>query len=447
MRIDLPDPDLFHQMMEVEIKKDVDAVITGIVTDSFEAMPGDLFLALKGEKTDGHRYLAHAKNKGCTAALVTHRDSTVDLPQISVDNVTETISILSKVWRTNFKTPILAITGSNGKTTTKDLLVHIISSTGPIHGTRGNYNTRLGLPLTLLELSHHHTLSILEMGANTMGDIGYLCDIAQPHYGLITNIAPAHLQYFGTIENVIKTKGELFKCLPKNGIAFINAEDEHVKSLWTEAQTITYGFSHKCDFSSDIYHPKNEPLSLIINGYEINLNSYNETFAINVVAACTVAASFDVSWETIQKQVPTFEPTSGRCRVKHFEDITIIDDTYNANPQSTSAAINLLFSLPANGKRIVVFGDMLELGKDSEIYHQEVGKQCVQSGVDALFCYGSDSISTVNAAKDKILATHYTDKDALVSDLKSIIKSGDVVLVKGSRGVEMETIIEEVFKV
>ena len=206
MRIDLPDPDLFHQMMEVEIKKNVDAVITGIVTDSLEAMPNDLFLALKGEKTDGHRYLAHAKDKGCTAALVTHRDTTVNLPQISVDNVIETISILSKVWRTNFNTPILAITGSNGKTTTKDLLIHIISSTGSIHGTRGNYNTRLGLPLTLLELSHHHTLSILEMGANTMGDIGYLCNIAKPHYGLITNIAPAHLQYFGTIENVIKTK-------------------------------------------------------------------------------------------------------------------------------------------------------------------------------------------------------------------------------------------------
>ena len=445
MRIDLPSPQDFQRMMEEETRERLTVMPTGISLDSREAQTGDLFVAVKGETVDGHDFVSHARENGCVAALIAEPRNDVDLPQIQVKSPTVAIANVAKQWRSNFSVPTIGITGTNGKTTTKDLLVHIFSATHRVHGTRGNYNTRLGLPLTLLELTSHHTLSILEMGANQRGDIDYLCDLSLPRYGLITNIAPSHLTYFGSIENITKSKGELFEALPPHGTAFVNMEDERVGSLTTPAKKITYGFGPDCDFTADLHRDSDGRLSLTLNSHEISLNSYNKTFAQNALAACAVSITQGISWESCQESILSFTPTKGRCHIIQSKGITIIDDTYNANPISTLSALEHLLSLPARGRRIVVFGDMLELGDESQSYHQKVGEQFASSGVDLLLCYGDESRATVDCASSHIDARHYVDKSKLSRALIEEAEEGDAVLLKGSRGMALETVMSDVF--
>ncbi|MFQ6674298.1 MAG: UDP-N-acetylmuramoyl-tripeptide--D-alanyl-D-alanine ligase [Fidelibacterota bacterium] len=445
MRIDIPDPGAFRAMLEREIKQTVEPVPTGISVDSREVTPGDLFVALKGENTDGHLFLEDARKRGSVAALVNHPGPEVDLLQITVEEPSATIASLSTQWRSNFSLPVLGLTGSNGKTTTKDLLVHIFSATEDVHGTRGNYNTRIGLSLTLLELTSHHTLSILEMGANQRGDIGYLSSLSFPQHGMITNIAPTHLTGFGSIENVAKAKGELFEALPADGIAFVNGDDERVTLLSTKAGKVTYGFGPGHDFSARLHRGESGLLSLTVNDHTVDLNSYNHTFARNALAACAVSVTLGVDWEIFKEMISRFTPTKGRCRVETLRGVTVIDDTYNANLTSALAALDLLFSIPVEGRRIVVFADMLELGRESESHHRVVGEWCVEKRVDLLLCYGEESRTTWEAAKPGIDSRHYAEKEKLAVVLRDEVKQGDVVLFKGSRAMALETVMEEVF--
>lgn len=283
------------------------------------------------------------------------------------------------------------------------------------------------------------------MGANKRGDIENLCVISQPQYGLITNIAPAHLLDFGSIKNIAKSKGELFQALPPDGTAFINVDDERVKKLPTEAERITYGFSPDCDFTADLHQDDSGLLSLTINGHEISLNSYHKLFAKNVLAASAVSISQGISWDSFQESIFTFSPAKGRCQIKDFSGITVIDDTYNANLTSTLEAIDLLSSIPTNGHHIVVFGDMLELGKESESHHRRIGERFVEGNFDLLLCYGNESRVTVDTARSFIDARHFEDKSQLIEILKQKIDIGDIILFKGSRGMKLETIIEAVF--
>ncbi|MEE9166494.1 MAG: UDP-N-acetylmuramoyl-tripeptide--D-alanyl-D-alanine ligase [Candidatus Neomarinimicrobiota bacterium] len=445
MRIDLPDPERIRSMIEELTGQKIEILPRGISLDSREVKPGDLFVAIVGKRVDGHDFLDDAKEHGCVATMVTTLNESGDPPQIIVENPVEMLGTLAKQWRSNFSLPIIGITGTNGKTTTKDLMIQIFSATYHVHGTRGNYNTELGLPLTLLELTSHHTLSILEMGANQRGDIGYLCGLSQPRYGLITNIALAHLQDFGSIEDISRSKGELFESLPPDGIAFVNAEDERVRSLHTEASKISYGFHPGCDFSAELHQDGEGLFSLTINGEHISLNSYSKTFAVNALASCAVSITNGVSWESFQEAVLTFTPSSGRCEIKNMDGITLIDDSYNANFASTLTAIELLLTIPVKGRRILVFGDMLELGKESESLHRQVGQRCAKEGIDLLLCYGDESRLTAEAAKSAINARHLHDKHDLVVILKEELDRGDVVLFKGSRGMALETVIDEVF--
>ena len=445
MRIDLPDPEAFTKMIENTLDIKMVTIPTGISLDSREVKQGDLFVAIKGDRVDGHDYLQNVWTNGSVAALVTSLNPEIEIPQIKIKNPTTTLAHLAKQWRSNFSIPVIGITGTNGKTTTKDFLIHIFSATHQTHGTSGNFNTQLGLPLTLLELTSHHTLSILEMGANKRGDIENLCVISQPRYGLITNIAPSHLQDFGSIENIAKSKSELFQALPPDGTAFVNVEDEWVKKLSTEAERITYGFCPDCDFTADLHQDDSGLLSVTINSHHLSLNSYHRLFAKNVLAACAVSISQGISWDSFQESIFTFSPAQGRCQIKEFNGITVIDDTYNANLTSTLEAIDLLFSIPASGHHIVVFGDMLELGKESESHHRQVGEQCVESELDLLLGYGNESQVTVDKARSFIDARHFEDKSRLIETLKQKIDIGDIILFKGSRGMKLETIIEEVF--
>ena len=446
MRITLSEPEDFSSLITQLIGKEPTSPITGITTDSRECATGDLYVALKGEQVDGHQFIQQARDNGAVASIVDHETSVSNgMDFFEVDDVLKTMGNLAREWRRQFDIPIIGITGSNGKTSTKELLKHIFSVSQTVHATSGNFNTSIGLPLTLLQLAPHHTVSIIEMGANQPGDIEYLCDVTEPTHGLITNIAPAHLEGFGSIEVVAKTKGALFNAL-ENGTAYVNMADEHIRELGTKGEIITYGLTPECDFPADIHHEEDGTMSLTIDTEEIVTGSHNLSFVKNVIASSAIAIHLGIDWNVFRKQVKSFQSPKGRCEVKQLNDLTIIDDTYNANLTSTLAAIDYLKAFSGNGRRILVFGDMFELGAGSMNHHRQVGEHCIERKLDAVFSTGIETSATDGVLNDSMHHQHFDSKQDLLSSLQDWLKAGDKLLVKGSRGMAMETIIDGLSK-
>ena len=443
MRIDLPNPDKFKHIFDMTLDKSLSEKVDGISTDSRDIKEGDLYLAISGEKVDGHSFLEEVFAKGASTALVNKSIDDFKGKLIKVDDPVYAIGKIAKTWRDQFQIPVIGITGSNGKTSTKELLKYILSAKYDIHATEGNYNTSIGLPLTLLRLTEYHGVSILEMGANQPGDIEKLCKIAYPTHGLITNIAPAHLEGFGDIQTVANTKGELFKFL-SNGLSFINAADNRINDLETYGDTITFGLTSNCDYPTDLHHNNDGSIILTIDAEEIKTNSINLSFAKNVIACSTIASELGLSWEAIKDRILTSQPPKGRCEIKTNGQITVIDDTYNANVDSTIAAIDYLKAFSGNGKRIFVFGDMLELGASSEDQHRIIGKKCQKEELSVVFTIGNETIVAHEEINNSILHKHFEQKESLLSNLNEIISEGDKILVKGSRGMRMEEIVEQI---
>ena len=231
-----------------------------------------------------------------------------------------------------------------------------------MHATEGNFNTHIGLPLTLFKMDLSHNISILEMGASTSGEIEALCNIAMPTHGLITNIAPAHLEGFGSIENIAYEKASLFRSLESDGIAFFNKTDDMINDIQFKGEKITFGLTPDCDFPADIYQEEDGTLTLILDTNEIPTGSHNLSFIKNSIAVSAIAITLGLSWDRLKTKLLSFNAPQGRCNVKHFNDITIIDDTYNANLSSSLAALEYLSAFSSDGRRIFVFGDMFELG-------------------------------------------------------------------------------------
>jgi len=443
MRIDLPNPDKFKHIFDMTLDEPLSEKVNGISTDSRDIKEGDLYLAISGEKVDGHSFLEEVFAKGARTALVSQSIDNFKGKLIKLDDPVYAIGEIAKTWRDQFQIPVIGITGSNGKTSTKELLKYILSAKYDIHATEGNYNTSIGLPLTLLRLTEYHGVSILEMGANQPGDIEKLCKIAYPTHGLITNIAPAHLEGFGDIQTVANTKGELFKFLSK-GLSFINAADNRINELETYGDSITFGLTSNCDYPTDLHHNKDGSIILTIAAEEIKTNSINLSFAKNVIACSTIASELGLSWEAIKDRILTSKPPKGRCEIKTNGQITVIDDTYNANVDSTIAAIDYLKAFSGNGKRIFVFGDMLELGDSSEDQHRIIGKKCQKEELSVVFTIGNETIVAHEEINNSILHKHFEQKESLLSNLNEIISEGDKILVKGSRGMRMEEIVEQI---
>jgi len=446
VRITLTDPEAFSALISLLTGQESTSPITGITTDSRECMTGDLYIALKGEKADGHQFVKQAEKNGAVASLVENAESvSKEMAFIIVDDVLITLGRLARAWRQQFDIPVIGITGSNGKTSTKELLKHIFEDKENVHATTGNYNTSIGLPLTLLQLTTHHTISIIEMGANQPGDIAYLCEIAEPTHGLITNIAPAHLEGFGSIEEVARTKGALFNSL-KNGSAFVNMTDKYIRKLDIQGESITYGITPDCNFPADIHHEDDGTITVTIDAEEIVTGSHNLSFIKNVIAASSVSIHLGIDWVTFREKVKSFQAPKGRCEVKQINDITIIDDTYNANLNSTLAAIDYLKAFSGNGRRVLVFGDMFELGEGSIAQHRQIGEHCVEMELDAVFSTGNETTETDSAMNDSVYHQHFESKNDLLSALQRWISAGDKLLVKGSRGMAMETVIKGLSK-
>lgn len=442
MRIDLPDPKQFMQIFESVTGESLKEFPAGIATDSRECSADDIFVAISGEQVDGHHFLDQVWKNSCKTAIVKQPEpGLAGFQQIQVTDPVKTIGKIARQWRRQFAIPVVGITGSNGKTTTKELLAHLLSPEFNVHVTKGNFNTSIGLPLTLLTLTGENTVSVLEMGANQPGDIATLAEIAEPTHGLITNIAPAHLEGFGNLETVARTKGELFLAL-ETGTAFVNSDDELIQKLPKIGTTLTFGFSSDSDYAADLAIDSSQSIVLIINGAELATGSTNPVFARNLLAASAIATNLGLNWEQIQKQVKTFSMPAGRTEIKIVGHLTIIDDSYNANLASTRAAINYLSNYTTTGRRILVFGDMFESGAESPILHRQVGEAANDARLDAVFTVGKDTEYTDQALAAIPYHQHFESKDDLLADLKKYCAAGDVILVKGSRGMAMETIIE-----
>ena len=444
MRVVIQHSEQLAYIVQLSTGQTLNIPVKGVVTDNRECMAGDLYIALKGKRTDGHTFLSSVKKAGAAAALVEYPDPSVDLQQIKVDDPQTMIGKIAHTWREQFDIPVIGITGSNGKTSTKELLLHVLSNQYDVHATEGNFNTSIGLPLTLLLLDKTNTISILEMGANQVGDIEYLCNIANPTHGLITNIAPAHLSGFGTIDAIAKTKGALFQSL-ENGTSFMNYADERIANMQIPGEKVTYGLNADCDFPADIHHENDGSLTLTIDTHEIRTGSQNLSYARNTLAVAAIAVTLGIDWNDLQEKILSFSPPPGRCQIKQYNSITVIDDTYNANLESSLAALDYLKAFSGNGRRVFVFGDMFELGESSQQQHEKVGHKCSESELDAVYTIGDESIITNSVLQNVPVQAHFRIPDELITTLRNDLHNGDKVLFKGSRGMAMERIIEGVF--
>ena len=274
MRLDIKNSKRLAETLKTLTGTSLDNPITGITTDRRNCKSGDLYVALTGMRSDGHQYINEVERKNATAALVSELNvnNELKIKQILVENTKKTLGSIANIWRKYFDIPVIAITGSNGKTSTKELLNHVLNDKYNVHTTQGNYNTSIGLPLSLLELNKYHDMSIVEMGANQPGDIQYLCKIAEPTHGLITNVSSAHLEGFHSVENILETKSALFKYL-ESGIAYVNYADERLRSIKIKGEKITYGLNAECDFPADIHH--DEDGSIILKSNFVTENIYN----------------------------------------------------------------------------------------------------------------------------------------------------------------------------
>ena len=421
-----------------------DTEVTGVAIDTRELQSGDLFVAIKGERVDGHDYLAEAAARGAVAALVTRKIDS-DLPQLLVDDAELALGDLASAVRAQRDVHVVGITGSNGKTTVKTLAASILSRHGRTHVSAGNFNNELGLPLTLLTMPRDTEYAVLEMGAGKPGDIAYLAAIARPDIGLVTLIAPAHLARMGSIEGVAETKGALYQALPADGIAIINADDGFASffgGLAGARKVLRYGLDHPADIGADIVEQRADSSRFVLStphgDAEVRLPLPGRHNIANALAAAAIALALEVPLDTIVAGLEQAAGVAGRLRREVMADgWTLIDDSYNANPSSMVAAIDTL--LLADGERWLVLGDMAELGAEARALHAGIGTRAHESGIDRLFAVGPLGVATVDAFGAQ--GEHFVDKAALIATLQTQLHAGVTCLVKGSRSAGMEQVV------
>jgi UDP-N-acetylmuramoyl-tripeptide--D-alanyl-D-alanine ligase len=429
-----------------------DALFTSIGTDSRALTPGQLFVALRGEHFDGHAYAQQCLDQGAVAAMVATPQDGLS-PALLVQDTRLALGNLAAHWRSKFTIPLAAITGSNGKTTVKEMLASILrAETGDddsVLATQGNLNNDIGLPLTLLKLRSQHKYAVAEMGMNNPGEISYLSRIGRPTVALINNATMAHLGGLGTIEAIARAKGEIFEGLAADGIAVINADDAFAP-LWNmlsaPRKVLTFGLEYAADVSASYQlHADRSTVQMNtpLGATEFNLPVAGVHNVRNALAAAAAALAMGVPLTAIAAGLSAFGGVKGRLQHKAgLNGALVIDDTYNANPASMKAAIDVLAARP--GEKLLVLGDMGELGADAAKLHAEIGRYAQQAGTDALFVLGDLSHEMVAAFDDhgdKSRARHYATPEALATDLTQRMSASTTVLVKGSRFMRMERVV------
>lgn len=434
--------------------------ITGVSTDSRSVQPGDLFIALKGERHDGHQYLGDVFAQGAAAAVVQAGCESVAAAFKNVVEVSDTLKALGDLahfWRMRFSVPVVAITGSNGKTTAKDMTAAVLGAKYRVLKTEGNFNNLVGVPLTLFRLKGDEDVAVIEMGMNRLGEIDRLAEIAAPATGVITTVARAHLEGLGGLSNVARAKGELIARLPEGGLAVINADSKFAPAYRKEAKkrgvrVVSFGAAKGSDYKAESV--KTEGLKGVrftarLGGKKIafKIGLPGRHNVVNALAAIAVGDRFQVPPAKIRAALARFQAASKRMEVvKLPKGIDVINDCYNANPDSTEASLHFLKDLGKSRRRVAVLGDMLELGRWARECHREVGGVAAKSGVKLLFAVGSNAEEMASGARKAGLSKAVTFSFPKVEDslpmIRSLLRPKDIVLVKGSRGMKMERVVE-----
>jgi len=421
-----------------------DATIEAVSTDTRTIGAGALFVALKGERYDAHDFVATALERGA-AALLVERKLPLDLPQVVVADTLVSLGEIARRANIPHRARIVGITGSNGKTTVKTLVASILARHGRTHVNAGNFNNEIGLPLTLLAMPADSEYAVLEMGAGKPGDIAYLARIAQPDIALVNNVAAAHLERMGTLQGVAETKGAIYRALPADGVAVINADDafaDYFGVLAAPRRVLTFGLLRRADVSAapaveGVFDGRFRLLTPVGNT-EIALPLPGRHNVMNALAASTLAIALGVPLATVKAGLEAAPNVAGRLlRRTHASGAIVIDDSYNANPGSFAAAIATLAG--EGGERVLVMGDMAELGTDAEKLHADIGALAKRSGIERLRAVGRLSRAAVEAFGKG--GTHYADQAALVDALQGDLHAGTVLLIKGSRSSAMDRVV------
>ena len=425
--------------------------VTGVCSDSREVRAGDLFIALPGERTDGHAYVAKAAAAGAAAALVTHK---VDAPilQLCVADTLRAYGALAANYRKLLRTRVIGITGSVGKTTTKEMMACALQGTFRTAKSEGNHNNDLGLPMSIMALEEDVEVAVLEMGMNHFGEMAYLTSVAQPNIAIITNIGTMHIEHLGSREGILRAKLEILQGVPRDGVGVFNGDEPLLWNVRSDGghKKFYYGIENTaCDVIAEDIEELEDGMRFRVRGmrqsFEMYIPAAGRHMVYNALAVITTALLLDVKPEALQRQLGQFHNTGMRQKIYEHNGVTIIEDCYNAGPESMQAALNVLENYRAKGRRIAVLGDMLELGNRSSAEHYRIGRLVAQKA-DMLFVYGEHSVRTVTGAitggMNPKNTEHFDTHEDLARMLKMRVSEGDVVLIKGSRGMKMERVLE-----
>jgi UDP-N-acetylmuramoyl-tripeptide--D-alanyl-D-alanine ligase len=430
--------------MQIKELHDLFLASTGVTTDSRVITPGNMFIALRGDNFDGHAFVRQALDEGCSLAVIDKAEFAVPGRTIIVENVLKSLQQLASFHRRLFDIPVLAITGSNGKTTTRELISIVLSRRHNTLSTRGNLNNHIGVPLTLLGLTAAHDIAVIEMGANHLGEIDELCRIAQPGYGLITNVGSAHLEGFGTLAGVLKAKTELFRFIRETGgKAFLNCNRQNLVEVSKEIQLeyITFGSADECNVSGKIKDSSNHlqvEVRIKETGEKITLNTrlagaYNFE---NILAAMCVGNYFGIPASLAGDAIEGYQPDNNRSQIMQTERNRLLLDAYNANPDSMQAAI-MNFSFMEGEKKAVIIGDMLELGEFTAGEHQKIVDILKAKRFNEVFLVGDHFCKT--DIPESYLS--FNNVRSLISWLEKKPLNDRFILLKGSRGIKLEQCI------
>ena len=429
-----------------------DVRFTGCSTDTRQIKSGEMFIALRGKNFDGHDFIDRARHSGAAAAMV-DAETDSSLPILVVKDTRLAMGHLGGLWRNNFKLQLVAVTGSNGKTTVKEMLANILALRAPVLATLGNLNNDIGVPLTLFNISAEHRYAVIEMGANHLGEINYLSKLTRPNIAVITQCAPAHLEGFGSVDGVARAKAEIFTGLTNNGIAIINADDNYAQ-FWQEQtrglQQLSFGFTNQADVTATDVRMEpatgcNQFRIVSRNGdIEISLNLPGRHNIQNALAAAACAVALEIPATVIKAGLERTRVTKGRCQMKQgYAGACLFDDTYNANPVSLEAALTLVAN--RGGRHWLVIGDMGELGADARELHMQAGERARELGFEKLYALGQLSSKAVDGFGNG--ARHFPDADSLIKSLKQELAQDVTVLIKGSRAMAMEKIVNALAEV
>ncbi|NDW11219.1 UDP-N-acetylmuramoyl-tripeptide--D-alanyl-D-alanine ligase [Dysgonomonas sp. 520] len=412
-----------------------------VTTDTRKIVEGAIFFALKGANFNGNQYAQKALDMGCSYAVIDEKEYAVDERMLLVDDVLKALQDLANYHRNQLTTPIIAITGTNGKTTTKELVASVLGQQYNVLYTEGNLNNHIGVPLTLLRLNRKHDIAVVEMGANHISEIHELALIAEPNYGIITNIGQAHLEGFGSVENILKAKGELYEYIRKrnNGLIFIDYDNEKLRSISENITCVYYGLEEDLFVSGQILECNpylKFQWKFVDSHYIVQTKLIGNYNLPNALAAIAVGRYFGVKAEYITNAIENYEPNNNRSQLKQTNSNMLIVDAYNANPTSMQAALDNFSHMNVKNKSLII-GEMKELGMNSEIEHQKVVDYIAQHNFSNVFLVGE------NFGKvDRYHYPYYESSSSLKDYLTEHPLKDQYILIKGSRGVHLEDCID-----